>query len=866
VQPIENPSTSHDLPVLYMLGPGGQLRWLSDSLNDLCGISPMELSGQTLNTLVKFDGGEALRAGLLMRTGKLRLSDGSMSAVNVAEVRRDGIPSFGAIILASGSLDGSALAAMMGQVALWRLDLRSLESRSYGRLAESLGFSGSDASPSGWLDQLHPDDVGDYQTQLEAIGLGRATGIECEARARSKDGRWLWTLTRGEVSKRDDTGYPIELAGVTFDISKQKQAEIELQSHRALLRRSLRLARVAAWSYDTASSQQIWTDEASELLSVPNGYVPDSLLGLELFDGESQVRVQKALSRALDEGIGFDQELLRITPQGRVQWVRAVANPEFEQGVLVRLSGLFQDITRQRRMEQAVRDSEQLLRQLTAGLPDAVFQMRRTTEGEYCLDFLSEGVRSMLGFGPNQELPEFEGLVQALGAKSVDAFRQSLDVAVAKSELWMQELQLSSRTEEGGESAPRVLLGRARPESQLDGSCLFFGFFSDVTEQRRQANALKDAEQTQQRLTRLEAVGQLAGGIAHDFNNYLTSIVMSLSMLEAQPELTRDATQLVREALSATSSAQALTRQLLTFSRGSSPVKQIVDTESLVREAVAFTLRGSAVECRVLASSSVWPIEVDPGQIQQVIQNLVLNASQAMNGQGQLHIVIGNVPTGSVNLAGLASGPSVRIEVIDKGPGVPAHIREKLFQPYVTSKEQGSGLGLASAFSIARKHEGLITYESTSSGSAFSIWLPAVPKQESQPRENIQEMSQGSGRVLVMDDNEGILKMLARALTHLGFQPTTVADGESAEIALRTALEGAQPFSVVILDQTIPGGIGGAEALKLLRKVDPKVKAIATSGYTEGETMANYQDFGFDGVLRKPFRIQDLSRVLRELQ
>jgi signal transduction histidine kinase/ActR/RegA family two-component response regulator len=849
-----------------MLGSAGQLRWLSESLKDWCGVSPMELAGQPMSQLVSFEGEGQLHADLYIRHGKIRLSDGSLSPVRVAEVRREGIPAFGAILHASNSLNGSALAAMMGQVALWRLDLRSLESRSYGRLAESLGYFGEDSAPTSWLDQLHPDDMGDFQAQLDSISLGRASGIETESRARTKDGRWLWTLMRGEVSKRDDTGYPSELAGVTFDISKQKQAELELQSHRALLRRSLRLARVAAWSFDIATSKQIWTDEASELLSVPSGYVPDSLLGLELFDGESQVRVQKALARALDEGIGFDQELLRITPQGRVQWVRAVANPEFEQGVLVRLSGLFQDITRQRRMEQAVRDSEQLLRQLTAGLPDAVFQMRRTAEGEYCLDFLSEGVRNMLGFAPNQELPEFDGLLTALGVKNPSSFRQSLDTATAKSELWMQELTLTTKTQDGSESAPRVLLGRARPEAQLDGSCLYFGFFSDVTEQRRQSNALKDAEQTQQRLTRLEAVGQLAGGIAHDFNNYLTSIVMSLSMLEAQPELTRDATQLVREALSATSSAQALTRQLLTFSRGSSPVKQIVETESLVREAVAFTLRGSAVECRVLASSSVWPIEVDPGQIQQVIQNLVLNASQAMNGQGQLQIVIGNVPTGSVNLAGLPNGPAVRIEVIDKGPGVPAHIREKLFQPYVTSKEHGSGLGLASAFSIARKHEGLITYESTSNGSAFSIWLPAAPKKETLPKEDMPAMQTGSGRVLVMDDNEGILKMLGRALSHLGFQPTTVADGETAEKVLRAALDAGEAFNVVILDQTIPGGIGGADALKLLRKVDPNVKAIATSGYTEGETMANYQDFGFNGVLRKPFRIQDLSRVLRELQ
>ena len=363
----------------------------------------------------------------------------------------------------------------------------------------------------------------------------------------------------------------------------------------------------------------------------------------------------------------------------------------------------------------------------------------------------------------------------------------------------------------------------------------------------------------------MQAVGQLAGGIAHDFNNYLTSIVMSLSLLEAQPELSRDAIQLVREALTATSSAQALTRQLLTFSRGSAPVKQVVDTEALVREAVAFTLRGSAVECRVLSALNVWPVEVDPGQLQQVLQNLVLNASQAMNGVGQMQICIGNVAAGTVEIAGLAPGPMVRIEVIDKGPGVPLHIREKLFQPYVTSKEQGSGLGLASAFSIVRKHEGLITYDNGAGGSTFSVWLPAVPKRLIERSGDAVPMAQGSGRILVMDDNDGILKMLSRALIHLGFEPTTALDGLQARSALEAALQSGTPYSAVILDQTIPGGIGGAEALKLLRALDPKVRAIATSGYTEGETMANYQEFGFDGVLRKPFRIQDLAQVLNEV-
>lgn len=866
---IENIWSGAELgPVLYLLGGDGRVRWLSNNLHEFCGLDPLSWIGLPLTALVQFaPGGPSAPAdpvasessGLSVRVGKLLLPGGVQRAVRVVEARGEGVPGFGALSANGGGFEGAALSALMGQVAIWRLDLRTLQARAYGPLAESFGYGYDERNARGWVGLFHPSDAPAYQEQLDAVIRGQTNYFEAEARARHRDGRWLWTLSRAEVSRRDEAGHALELTGVTFNFSPQKEAELQLQAHSQLLRRSLRLARVAAWGYDTARGEQLWTDEASALLGVPTGYVPEMLLGLELFDGESQLRVHKAVTRALDEGIGFDQELLRITPQGRVLWVRTVANPEFEGGVMVRLSGLFQDITRQRRMEQAVRDSEQLLKQLTASLPDAIFQLRRTAEGVYHLDFVSEGIRRLLSLPLSGALPDFSGLMDAVESAARAQVLRSLDRAASLRELWSQELPL----ENAGAQA-RILMGKAQTEAQLDGSYLFFGFLSDISEQRRQQQALRDAEQTQQRLARVEAVGQLAGGIAHDFNNYLTSIVMSLSLLEAQPELSQDAQQLVREALSATSSAQALTRQLLTFSRGAAPVKQTVDSTALVREAVAFTLRGSAINCRFEHSAEVWPIEVDPGQIQQVLQNLVLNASQAMGGNGQLIIRILNVEPSQNTLGGLKPGPAVRIEVIDTGLGVPEAIRDKLFQPYVTSKEHGSGLGLASAFSIVRRHEGLITHESSAQGTNFSVWLPAQP-QRLVVQDLAPALALGSGQVLVMDDNDGILKMLTRALKHLGFEAVAAHDGAQALGLMRRAIALGRPFRAVILDQTIPGGVGGAEALKLLQSVAPEVIAIATSGYTEGDAMARYREFGFAGVLRKPFRIQDLARVLAEV-
>ena len=865
---MQNPSNSALGPILYWLNGSGQLRWIASNVRAEFGLEPSDLFGRALSEFIHFETDviqsepdSSDLSGLRVRFGKLASARGPV-AVSVTETRGAGLPGLGAISRRSVS----ALAGFSGKapIVLWCFDVQSMTLTAHGQLVETFGYKQGTIADSQWFELVHPDDWAKAQEHFTTLFLRMAERTEFEARVQTKSGDWRWALVFGEIMQRDASGHPIEISGVCVDITRQKAEALESAGHRALLRRSLRLARVAAWAYEPKSGAQIWTEEASELLGVPVGYVPDELVGLELFDGESQLRVRRALRRAIDEGIGFDQELLRITPQGRVLWLRVVANPEFEDGVLVRLSGLFQDVTRQRRMEQAVRDSEQLLKQLTAGVPGGIFQLRRSNEGSYHLDFISVGVRRLLALSDDAALPDFNQFYEALDVSTQPALLQSLDRAASLRELWSMDLALKP----GVDGKTRVLFGRAQPESQLDGTCLYYGFINDVTEQRLQEHALKDAEESQQRLARLEAVGQLAGGIAHDFNNYLTSIVMSLSLLEAQPELSRDALQLVREALSATSSAQSLTRQLLTFSRGAAPVKQIVEPETLVREAVAFTLRGSALEAKVSAQPKLWSIEVDPGQMQQVLQNLVLNASQAMSGQGLLRVELDNVAAADVDLPSMSKRDYVRIQVIDKGGGLPEFVRAKLFQPYVTSKEGGSGLGLASAFSIVRRHDGMIVYrgeaETGQPGSNFAIWLPAH-KQRVEERSASVGLASGTGDILVMDDNDGILKMLTRALSHLGFTAATAHDGQEAKRILINAMAEGRKFSAVILDQTIPGGVGGAEALALLREVDPNLPAIATSGYTEADTMARYQDYGFAGVLKKPFRIQDLAKVLQEI-
>ncbi|MFH1532688.1 MAG: ATP-binding protein [Pseudomonadota bacterium] len=391
------------------------------------------------------------------------------------------------------------------------------------------------------------------------------------------------------------------------------------------------------------------------------------------------------------------------------------------------------------------------------------------------------------------------------------------------------------------------------PRSQVIGVVLVF---RDVTEQSR-------LEVELQRIGKLDSIGILAGGIAHDFNNLLTSILGNVALSRMYLDPHTRAQELLEKAERAILRAKDLTLQLLTFARGGAPVRQATSIRGIVRESASFALSGSSVLCEYDIPPDLDPADVDPGQLSQVIHNLVLNAVQAMPDGGRVEIACRNHQAHDGDGLPLAPGAYLRISIRDDGPGIPSDQVAQVFDPYFTTKDRGSGLGLAVAHAIVSKHDGHIRLDSQQNrGTTVEIYLPAVPGEAVADDQPIGPITDGTGRILVMDDEPALLEVAAQMLHHLGYEATAVPDGAAALEAFDVARSSGQSFDVVILDLTVPGGMGGAEVVRKLLGRDPAVRAIASSGYSSDPIMANYRSFGFRAVLPKPYSLVDLSRAL----
>jgi PAS domain S-box-containing protein len=374
-------------------------------------------------------------------------------------------------------------------------------------------------------------------------------------------------------------------------------------------------------------------------------------------------------------------------------------------------------------------------------------------------------------------------------------------------------------------------------------------------------------EQERLRAAKLESIGTLAGGIAHDFNNLLTGVLGNVGMAKFNIKPSDPSYEILDEAEKATVRARDLTQQLLTFARGGKPVTRLIDINTLIKETATFTLRGSQVKMALSLPRNIWRIEADEGQISQVIQNLIINAQEAMPGGGVLSISAVNTVIDKVKGLPLKSGNYVEIKVKDTGTGMSREQLQRVFEPYFTTKQRGSGLGLTSAFSIVRNHKGFLNAESVpGKGSTFHVYLPASKKILKGGKKMTAEIKgKAGGRILVMDDEPIIQRMLKQMLTLLGYEVVITADGAAAVDQFSTAFDGGNAFDVVIMDLTIPGGMGGKEAVKKLLEKDPAAKVIVSSGYATDPIMSEYKKYGFSAVVAKPYTINQLQETLSDL-
>jgi len=577
------------------------------------------------------------------------------------------------------------------------------------------------------------------------------------------------------------------------------------------------------------------------------GYSRDEMISRFAGDlggkGYGKKKAQMKIQQALDRGeINFE-------------WIARKRNEE-EFPVEVRLRrmeignktyvlAVVTDITQRKQAEEALRQSEERYRTLFEQSPVGVFiydtNLKVTNFNNRFVEILKSALDKLLGLDMNllkdqRIVPTLKKILKGESGR----YEGSYLTTTSGIEIWVT-LQVAPLLDARG----KVVAG--------------MGVVEDITER-------KHLEEELLKSRKLESVGLLAGGIAHDFNNILTAILGNISLAKSHINSGDNIYRRLENAEKASIRAKDLTQQLLTFSKGGAPIKKSASIAELLKETANFALRGSNVRCQLIIDDDLWWTEMDEGQISQVLQNLIINADQAMPEGGEIHIKAENIVISSKSPLPLKAGKYVKVSVIDHGIGISEDYLPKIFDPYFSTKQKGSGLGLATTYSIIKKHDGHITVKSClGKGTTFTFYLPAIEPQEKEviTEEKIKPVR--TGKVLVMDDEEMVLEIAGQIIEHLGYQVELVCDGEELISRYVDALQNGQPFSAVIVDLTIPGGMGGKEAVEKLLEIDPNVRAIVSSGYSNDPIMANYKKYGFTGVVSKPYHMKELKKVLEEV-
>lgn len=412
-----------------------------------------------------------------------------------------------------------------------------------------------------------------------------------------------------------------------------------------------------------------------------------------------------------------------------------------------------------------------------------------------------------------------------------------------------------------------LLIGKNETEYTIDGSA------SPVTDNNKSIGVvfvfkdITEKEKMEQEIIKnqkLESIGLLAGGIAHDFNNLLAAISSYVSLVRLHSDKNNNSYQYLRDIEGIIENAKGLTGQLLTFSKGGAPVKQSLKVDDVIEDSTKFVLSGTAIKLDIHKDKKLWTTDIDENQISQAIHNIILNAKQAMNNKGQIAITVNNQTLDEVNSYSMPAGKYVHITIKDFGCGIPENVINKIFDPFFTTKESGNGLGLAMVHSIILKHGGYINVKSPKKdGTIFTILLPAHTNTVKPKTEALEVItSTGSLNILLLDDERIIRDSASELLEYLGHKVISVADGVDAVDTYKDSIHTDNQFDLVILDLTIPGGMGGEETMKHLLSIDPKVTAIVSSGYSEDEIMAQYHNYGFKGVIAKPYNIEKLAQVI----
>ena len=600
-----------------------------------------------------------------------------------------------------------------------------------------------------------------------------------------------------------------------------------------------------------ATSEQGRIEYVSPAAALLYGYRVEEMIGRSpsMLNAEPDAdRIERDILETLHAGGVWQGELRNRRADGQILHIRASMYRLLDSdGQVLSLVGFQQDISDEVRARESLRQSEERYRDLFENASDLIQSV--DSEGRFL--YVNRAWMDTLGY-TSEEVPHLR-LPDILRPDQIPHCLEMLECVSRGQAVQSVQTVFVARD---GRQVPVEGSANAHLE---DGEFIATrGIFRDITERRR-------LEAQQARAQKLESLGVLAGGIAHDFNNLLTGILGNISLVERYMESGRPVAQALKQADAACRRARDLTQQLLTFSKGGAPVRRAMHLQRALRQAASFAARGTGVSCECIVDEALWPVEADEGQISQVISNLVINAIQSEPGDQTVRVRADNVDLGGGD-GRLPAGRYIRVAVDDRGCGIPAASLERIFDPYFTTKQGGSGLGLATAHSIVRQHEGHLEVESQEgAGTTMRFYLPASDEEVEALADAESTALAGAGRVLVMDDEPTVRAPAVAMLEYAGYRVAQASDGAAAARVYQQALEENDRFDVAVLDLTVAGGMGGAECLAALRRLDPGVRAIVCSGYSKDPVMARHAEYGFAGVLAKPFDLEGLVGVVGEV-
>ena len=748
------------------------------------------------------------------------------------------------------SEEGLARAQQIAHVGDWEWELATNEVRWSDELFRIYGFEPRSVKPDYGLvlAQMHPATKEQFLKAIDAA-LHEDRPFEMDYQFFRRDGSEAALHTIGRVV-RDGAGAPARMIGIVQDISERRNAETRIRESEDRFRS---IFEYATDGIMIADPEQKTIVEVNSAICAMLGATRDELVGhpiAALHPTDDFPRVLETFERQLRGEITLAPDIPMLRKDGSV-FAAAVNSRMVTLGGKPFLLGSFRDITEQKQAEERITRSEEFVRSIL----DTVDEGFIVVDRDYRIITANRAYGAQAGI--NGESVVGRHCHEISHRLPRPCFEQGEECAVRRV-FETGEPATALHRHLGPAGATLYVETRAFPLTNTDGRVISaIETVTNITEKHL-------LEEERLKSQKLESIGTLAGGIAHDFNNLLQGVFGYISMAKMSIENRERSLAMLEQAEKALHLSVNLTAQLLTFSKGGKPVKQRIALSPVIENAARFAMSGSRSECRLRLAPELWQADADEGQIGQVIQNIVLNADQAMPLGGQITIAARNLPANEAFAQhGLPREDFVEIAIEDQGVGIPAQYLDKIFDPYFTTKEKGSGLGLATSYSIVRNHGGRIEARSTpGEGSAFVIFLPAVNARPEKRADRETAASPGAARILFMDDEEIVLRVAVEMLRLLGHEVESAERGEEAIEKFLAARAAGKPFDLVILDLTIRGGLGGAETMRRLLEIDPGVKAVVTSGYSDDAVTASYQEHGFCSILKKPFHFEELRRTV----